>query len=233
LVGSGEFLPVMEEVDRELLAGRPPVLAFLPTAAAREGPGRVEYWLRLGAEHARRLGVEAVPVPVLDRAAAERADLAESLVGAGLVYLSGGSPGYLADTLRDTPVLQAIVAAWQGGAALAGCSAGAAALSEVAHDLPAGGARPGLGLLGGLVVLPHFDRLERLAPAVIQRSVASLVDGHVLVGIDEETALVGGPHSWRVRGRGRVWLIDAEGRRDFHSRGTILTLGRCRRSSGP
>jgi cyanophycinase len=207
----------MEEVDRELLAGRPPVLAFLPTAAGEEGPRRVEYWLRLGSEHARRLGVEPVPLLVVDRADAERADLADRLAGAGLVYLSGGRPGYLADTLRDTPVLQAILAAWQAGAALAGCSAGAAALSEVAYDLPAGLARPGLGLLGGLVVLPHFDRLEQLAPALIERSVASLVDGQVLVGIDEETALVGGPHSWRVRGRGRVWLIDAEGRRDFLS----------------
>ena len=38
LVGSGEFLPVMEDVDRGLLAGRPPRAAFLPTAAGEEGP---------------------------------------------------------------------------------------------------------------------------------------------------------------------------------------------------
>jgi cyanophycinase len=140
----------MEEVDRELLAGRPPVLAFLPTAAGQEEPRRVDNWLWLGEEHARRLGVEPVPVPVLDRADAHRTDLTDRLAGAGLIYLSGGNPAYLVETLLDTPVLDAIVAAWQaGGAALAGCSAGAAALSEVAHDLLVGATLPGLGLVAG------------------------------------------------------------------------------------
>jgi hypothetical protein len=163
----------MEAIDRDLLAGRLPVLAFLPTAAGQEEPGRVDYWLRLGAEHARRLGVEPVPVPVLDRADAQRADLADRLAGAGLIYLSGGSPAYLVDTLRDTAVLDAIVASWQVGAALAGCSAGAAALSEVAHDLLVGAAVSGLGLVAGIVAIPHFDVLERWAPVLIDRARAS------------------------------------------------------------
>src|SRR2546421_9800281 len=224
LVGSGEFLPVMEEVDRELLAGRPPVLAFLPPAAGQEGPSRIQYWLRLAESHARRLGVEPVPVPVLDRADAERTDLADRLAGAGLVYLSGGNPGYLADTLRKSPVLDAIVAAWEGGAALAGCSAGAAALSEVAHELPTDVRRLGLGLVRRLVVIPPFDQVEHRAPEIIGRSVSSLTDGQLLVGIDENTALVGGPDRWRVRGRGRVSVIDTEGRRHVHPTDTELTI---------
>ncbi|HLX88221.1 MAG TPA: hypothetical protein VKR22_07185, partial [Acidimicrobiales bacterium] len=44
LAGSGEFLPVMEPVDRALLAGRPQRAAFLPTAAALEGDERTAYW---------------------------------------------------------------------------------------------------------------------------------------------------------------------------------------------
>lgn len=47
LVGSGEFLPVMEVVDRILLDGRAPKVVFLPTASAEEGPDTVEYWVRL------------------------------------------------------------------------------------------------------------------------------------------------------------------------------------------
>ena len=54
LVGSGEFLPQMEEVDRYLLAGRPPRAAFLPTAAGQEGPASVSRWLALGREHYER-----------------------------------------------------------------------------------------------------------------------------------------------------------------------------------
>jgi cyanophycinase len=226
LVGSGEFLPVMEPLDRELLAGRAPALAFLPTAAGEEGSDRVDYWLRLGEAHARRLGVEPVPVPALTRADAHRADLAARLDGAGLVYLSGGSPAYLADTLRGTAVLEAIRAAWEGGAALAGCSAGAAALSQVAHDLRTGVARPGLGFVDHLVVIPHFDRLESLLPEMVDRFQAGLVDGQVLVGVDEETALVSGPRAWRVWGRGRVWLIEPDGRRLAHPSGTEVTLSR-------
>src|SRR2546430_975557 len=110
LVGSGEFLPVMEAVDAALLAGRPPRLAFLPTAAAQEGAERVDYWVELATEHCRRLGVEAVPVLALDRAGADDPGLAALIAGAGLVYLSGGNPGYLAETLRGSLVFDAIVA---------------------------------------------------------------------------------------------------------------------------
>jgi cyanophycinase-like exopeptidase len=138
LVGSGEYLDVMVDVDRALLLGRPPRAVFLPTAAAEEGEERVRYRLELGGRHFARLGVEAVPLPVLTREDAAREDLAALVAGAGLVYLSGGNPGYLAAALRDTPVWKAIVATWQAGAALAGCSAGACALTYAAEDVRAG-----------------------------------------------------------------------------------------------
>jgi len=41
---------------------------------------------------------------VNDRSDAESVAIAEQVVGAGLIYLSGGNPGFLADTLRDTAV---------------------------------------------------------------------------------------------------------------------------------
>lgn len=157
LVGSGEYLDVMLDVDRSLLAGRPARAVFLPTAAAEEGETVVRHWLDLGTRHFERLGVEPVPLPVLSREDADRRDLADLVAGAGLVYLSGGNPGYLATTLRDTLVWQAIRSAWETGTALAGCSAGACALSYVAEDVRAarrrfadGEARaPGAGAGGG------------------------------------------------------------------------------------
>src|SRR5579875_2862711 len=104
LAGSGEFLPVMEPVDRALLEGRPPRAAFLPTAAALEGDERVGYWLDLGERHFAAMGVEPVPVDVRTRDDAHDPELVARLEGVGLVYLSGGSPRHLADTLRDTPM---------------------------------------------------------------------------------------------------------------------------------
>ncbi len=224
LVGSGEFLPAMEAVDAGLLAGRPARAVFLPTAAGEEGPERVDHWLRLGTDHYRRLGVEPVPLAVVDRRGAADPDVAARLSGAGLVYLSGGNPGYVADTLRDTPVLRAIVAAWRAGAALAGCSAGACALTEVAGDTRTGAVRPGLALVPGFVVLPHFDRIERWSSGIVGERLAALRVGQTLIGVDEDTALVWRDGGWRVEGRQRVWVLEAEGRRRPFDAGAVVPL---------
>jgi cyanophycinase len=224
LVGSGEFLPVMESVDAALLDGRPSRAVFLPTAAAPEGPERVDYWLRLAAEHYRRLGAEPVPLAVLEREDADNPANAAAVAGAGLVYLSGGNPGYLADTLRGTAVLEAILAAWRSGAALAGCSAGACALTAVADDIRTGDSRSGLAVVPELVVLPHFDRIEQWAPGVVNRRADRLSTGQILVGIDEETALISGDEGWRVEGRQNVWIVEPEGQRIPHPAGTLLAL---------
>jgi cyanophycinase len=224
LVGSGEFLPAMEAVDTGLLAGRPARAVFLPTAAGEEGPDRVGYWLRLGTDHYRRLGVDPVPLAVLDRGDASDPANADELAGAGLVYLSGGNPGYLADTLRDTPVLEAILAAWRAGAALAGCSAGACALTDVAGDTRTGAVRPGLAVVPGLVVLPHFDRIEGWSRGIVADRVAALTAGQTLVGVDEDTALVRRDGIWRVEGRQRVWVLGPDGRRTPYGAGAAVPL---------
>ncbi|MCU1491504.1 MAG: cyanophycinase [Acidimicrobiaceae bacterium] len=209
LVGSGEFLEVMRPIDAGLLAGRPPRAVFLPTAAALDGEDRVRYWLELGTEHFRSLGVEPVPLPVLDRKDADSPELAAAIAGAGLVYLSGGNPGYLADTLRDSAVLEAVLAAHRAGAALAGCSAGACALSAIAEDFrhPDRYSGAGLGVVPQVAVLPHFDRFFKLAPGLAEDLVRRAPAGVTVVGIDEETALVGGPERFEVLGRASVTVL--------------------------
>ena len=104
----------MADIEAGLLAGRPPRYVQLATAAVPDGPAVVERWHNLGIAQAERLGVEPVVVPVNDRADAESPAMAAQIAGAGLVYLSGGDPAYLADTLRDTAVWAAIVDAWRG-----------------------------------------------------------------------------------------------------------------------
>ena len=228
LVGSGEFLPVMEDVDRALLDGRPQRVVFLPTAAAPEGEARIEYWVQLGIEHYARMGVEAEPLLVLDRDDADRSDLAARVAGAGLVYLSGGNPAYLVDTLRDTDVWRAIRAEWESGAALAGCSAGAIALSAVVRERFAADAplRPALGVVRTLAVLPHFDRLRRFRPELVGARSHSLPDGVTAVGVDEDTAIVGpstGP--WTVMGRQRAWVLRPGAEPAPFDAGSVIELG--------
>lgn len=208
LVGSGEFLPQMEAVDRFLLAGRPLRAAFLPTAAGEEGQRSVRRWLDLGTAHYQRLGVEPIAVPVITTADANDPEMAALLSGAGLVYLSGGNPGYLANTLRGSLVWDAIVAHWRRGGAVAGCSAGAGALSTQAPDVRSGiRSTAGLGLVPNLAVIPHFDRMAGWDPSFAARMREVSAEGVEIVGIDEDTALVGGLQEWTVMGRQSVHVL--------------------------
>lgn len=238
LVGSGEYLPVLEPLERLLIRGRPPRYVQLATAAAPEGVAVLRRWHDLGARAAERLGVEQVVVPVVDRATADDPALAGLVGGAGLIYLSGGSPRFLTETLRDTAVGRAVLDAWRHGAALAGCSAGAMALSAGFPDLrrPWRPALPGLGVVGLVEVLPHFDRFAARLPDPVLRGVSGAGPGVGVIGVDEDTALVGGlplpadtgdtaddaarwraapagPGTrWQVIGRQAVWLLDRTGR---------------------
>ena len=189
----------------------------MPTAAALEGDERVAWWLELGRRHYEAMGVEAVPVPVLTRADADDPGVARLVAGVGLIYFSGGDPHHLAATLRGSRVWDAVVAQWRSGAALAGCSAGAMALTAGAPPElgPGGSHRPvaegadgdGLGLVGRLAVIPHFDVLEKIRPGIVERFGAWKPPGTTLIGIDEETALVAGGDRWQVAGNGAVWVF--------------------------
>ena len=168
LVGSGEYLPEMLEVESSLIKGRAPRYVQLATAAYNDGPSVVEHWHQLGAAQAQRIGVEAVAVPVGTHEDANNADLAALIEGAGLIYLSGGDPHYLANTLRDTLVWSAIERNWRGGAALAGCSAGAMAIGSWIPSIrhPRSAATAGLGLLSHVGLLPHFDAFAARVPDI-------------------------------------------------------------------
>jgi cyanophycinase len=228
LVGSGEYLPVMAAVEAMLLDGRAPRYVQLPTAAAPEGERSLKRWLDLGAGQADRLGVEQVPVVVRDRAEADSAELAALIEGAGLIYLSGGNPAYLAKTLRGTRVWAAIVAAWESGSALAGCSAGAMALTGWVPSMRALDREPdpGLQVVPTLRVLPHFDKMLGWAPDMLTRAVLRAPAGTTVLGIDEDTAIVdltGAGHSWQVHGRQQAWVLADGPRRGFAAGSTLTT----------
>jgi cyanophycinase-like exopeptidase len=213
----------MEDVERLLLDDGPPRFVQLATAAAPEGPASLAHWHALGRASAERLGVQQVLVPVVDRISADDEELAGLVEGAGLVYLSGGNPPFLAATLRGTAVWRAIEAAWRGGAALAGCSAGAMALSSHVPDLrhPTRPAERGLGIVPHLRVLPHFDRFAGRVPDLLLTRLVETPPDVTVLGIDEDTALVGGPYDWQVMGRQSVWVLGPDGRTE-HPSGSVL-----------
>lgn len=228
LVGSGEYLPVMQELEANLIQGRNPIYVQLPTAAAPEGDESLRRWIDLGKKQAERIGVTQVPVVVRDNNDANDPHLAALIQDAGLIYLSGGNPHFLADTLRDSLVWNAIRDAWQSGTALAGCSAGAMAIADHIPALRVHSPREtrGLGVLPHIRVLPHFDKMFGWIPDLAMR-ILNVPEGVHVVGIDEETALVGGPFEWEVWGRQSVWLLQ-NGHREEFTAGQKLVLSPAR-----
>jgi len=229
LVGAGEFLPSMAELDAGLLlaTGRSrPRVAILPTASYPDGEEVFNRWAAQGVAHFGSLGAEVEPVLVRDRAGAEDAAAAQALGEADLIYLSGGRPNYLMRVLSGTPVGQALIAAHDRGAVLAGCSAGAMVLAAHAFDFrlrlvpwPLRWQR-GFGFVPGALVVPHYDAWPEPLCALIALQAPH---GSVVLGIDGETALVGRDGAWQVHGRSRVTVWRGR-HRDRYRAGEIFRL---------
>ena len=210
LVGAGEFLPAMLEFDAGLLAsiGRSrPRVALLPTASYPDGDEVFTRWATMGVAHFGELGAEVEPVLVRDRAGADDPAAAQAIGEADIVYLSGGKPGYLMSVLDGSAVGRAIGEAHARGATLAGCSAGAMVLAGYAFDFRLRVAlwplrwRPAMGFVPETSVVPHYDAWPEALSALIALQAPR---GSTVLGIDEETAVVGHAGSWQVHGRSRV-----------------------------
>jgi len=234
LVGAGEFLAPMAEFDRELLeaTGRSrPRVVILPTASAPDGEQTFRTWAEMGVEHFSALGAEVEPVLV--RTAAEGHDMAalQAIGEADLVYLSGGQPRHLLEVLRDSPLGAALVEANARGTLIAGCSAGAMALvgrsmdfrfiPKVRVPMPFPLRWPaGLELVAGIAVLPHYDAWPEPLSAMVALQVPK---GAILMGIDEDTAVVGRNGAWQVHGHGRITVWRGRHRERFR-RGEAFRL---------
>lgn len=236
LVGSGEYLPVMEEVDRRLLATTPaqaggtnstPRVVCIPAAAGQEGKAAVDRWLRMGVQHFTKLGALVEPLRIVDRASADDSRWVEPITSADLVYFSGGNPLYLYRTLAGSRAWAAVQAARERGAVLAGCSAGAMILARHLPDVrsPELLLHAGFGLVSPMMVLPHFDRLESFRPGATAELQQRIHPGEFVLGVDEDTALVGAPGGpWEVMGARSVVVLTRRERRVFRPGETATFL---------
>ena len=223
LVGAGEFLPAMLEFDQALLeaTGRDrPRVAILPTASYPDGEEVFQRWAAMGVAHFSSLGAEVEPVLVRDRAGGDDPSASQAIGEADLVYLSGGKPSHLLEALSGTRVARALAAANARGAVLAGCSAGAMALAGHSFSfrwrvLPwLLSWRPGFGFVPGTSVVPHYDAWPEPLAALIALQCPR---GSVVLGIDEDTGIVGHDGSWQVRGRSRVTVWRGRHRERFRA----------------
>ncbi|MEJ7748234.1 MAG: Type 1 glutamine amidotransferase-like domain-containing protein [Candidatus Limnocylindrales bacterium] len=229
LVGAGEFLPAMTDLDQGLLAStgrRRPRVALLPTASFPDGEEVFQRWAARGVAHFDALGAEVEPVLVRDRAAAEDPGAAQAVGEADLIYLSGGTSAYLLQALSGTAVGGALWASHRRGAVLAGCSAGAMVLADHAFEsrirLAPWPLRWGhaLGFVPGVSVIPHYDAWPETLAALIALQAPR---GCTLLGLDAGTAVVGRDGSWQVHGRSRVTVWRGR-RRDRFGSGEVFRI---------
>lgn len=206
-LGAGEFGSWHDGVDRWLLerADGDGSVLVAPAASAPEGDATFDRWATMGLEHYARLGVEARVLPVKSREDAERADVVATVDRASLIFFSGGNPWYLATVLAGTPLWERIVERLDAGLAYAGCSAGVACLTAMTFDSDTQDFekvfKPGLGLIPQTVFAPHWDMVDSWIPGARAAITSATPPGGVLVGLDEDTAMVGDGSSWRVEGR--------------------------------
>lgn len=204
LVGAGEYLPRIQHVDRWLLdrLGTTPHVVCLPTAAGQEGVERIGYWKELGVQHFKQLGAQVEALDVIDRTTAMYESHADHIRAANFVYLSGGRPAHLYESLVETPVMAAILDVLGRGGVVAGCSAGAMIWGEQFRSfrsMPQW--NPGFNHTPGAVIIPHFDEIPS---AMLSAAWETRPAGLSILGIDRDTALVLAEGTVTVHGLGGV-----------------------------
>ncbi len=229
LVGSGEYLPLMDDVDRHLLNslnlnGRKPRVVCLPTAAGREGDSSVNRWSNMGISHFRDLDAEVHAVRIIDRVSADDPQWESLLENADLIYFSGGDPGYLHQTMKGSRAWSAAQRAWERGAVYAGCSAGAMILAKRMPSFRLVGTQEGFGIVPATFIIPHFDAIPGLWKPLVFGLQRQLKRGERMIGVDENTALIGKlGETWTVMGKSKVHVFTREGSMSCTS-GETLTL---------
>lgn len=221
LAGGAEFSGRMRDLDLRALdhaGGAGAAVSIVAAAAApdnnqdRAGARGVDWFRSLGATDVACCGI-------VDPASADDPREVESLLHAGLIYLLGGFPAHLAETLQHSRSWRAAIRACNSGAVIAGSSAGAMVLGEHFYDPAASTLRPGLGLIGSTLVIPHHERNgTSWAPRL-----ESLAADSLFLGLDESTGIIDDADigGWTVYGEGEA-VVYLEGQRQRFSNGGVI-----------
>jgi cyanophycinase len=163
----------------------------------------------------------------------------DSLRNARLIFITGGDQSRFMSVVLNTPVMDAILQAYQNGSVIAGTSAGAAVMSKI---MITGNQKKhlgtdtgfitvesdnietiqGLGLLTDVIIDQHFIKRQRL-----NRLVAASIENpdKLCVGIDESTAIIVDGDYAVVTGISQVIVIKNTGKVKTVRNGLLGTDG--------
>jgi cyanophycinase len=208
LAGGAEFGGAMREPDLqaiELAGGLDAPICIIPTAAApdnnhkRAGNNGIRWFQSLGAKNVFSLDV-------IDSNSANDSSLAASIRTSKLVYLLGGFPRFLGETLKDSLCWNAALDVYQNGGVIGGSSAGAMVLCEFYYDPYEKKLLKGLNLISNACVLPHHNQFGK----TWAKQLRELLPNSILIGIDEETGMISFGNDWQVYGKGEVTVYRSE-----------------------
>jgi cyanophycinase len=212
VIGGGSEPEELIRVFIESAGGSDAQIIIVPTASQRRETGRnYQNWFvdELGCTNVSVLNIN-------HRDVADDPQVAAKFAAAGGIFFTGGDQRRLVYFFHNSECLNAIRKAWSNGTAIAGTSAGAAVLGELAitgeGDFTRIGEKltqvnPGFSLAKGMVFDQHFierSRQNRLLSIVL--AAPELIG----VGIDSSTGirlLENG--KMEVYGRGWVVIYDA------------------------
>ena len=215
LEGGAEFGGQMADPDRraiELAGGWDAAIGILPTAAApdhnqqRAGQNGQRWFSSLGAR-------QVTVIPLFNRASADQPAIAAVVQKSNLIYLPGGFPRYLGQTLRDSLSARAMAEAYHAGAVIGGSSAGAMVICQHFYDPETRAIYEGLGFIPGACIIPHHNTFGRRWAAAL----SGLLPEDILIGIAEQTGMLDDapPGRWTVYGKGVVTLYHKGKARHF------------------
>ena len=211
LVGGDEFRQGCESMDAAILAATgksSPVVLIVPTAAAFENPALAA---DNGVRHFRSLGADASPLMVLNHDDSMDAGMASEIESADVVYLTGGNPAHLLDSLQDSLLLDTLQSRLENGGILAGSSAGAMVMGSWMRFR--GEWTRTLSVAADIATLPHHERAD---PDTVLGELGAAPDALTAVfGVDGAAGALSGPDGWTALGAGRVTVYQDGGWRQF------------------
>jgi cyanophycinase len=217
LEGGAEFGGQMAKPDTraiELAGGSDVQVSIIPTAAfpdknhQRAGQSGVRWFKRLGARHVTLL-------PLIDQASANQSSVASVLRQSRLIYLLGGFPHYLAQTLVGSLSWRAMLEAYDTGAVIGGSSAGAMILCQHYYDPDTQRVMEGLNMVPQACLVPHHNTFGKGWAS----SLVPSIPYDVIVGVDEQTGLIddGVKGEWTVLGKGVVTVYKGRDTKTYRS----------------
>lgn len=219
LAGGAEFGGEMREPDLQAIkiaGGFDVPICIIPTAAAadnnhqRAGNNGVRWFQSLGAKR-------VFMADVIDKKSANDEGIANLIRESKLIYLLGGFPSYLGETLKNSLSWNVALEVYKNGGVIAGSSAGAMVLCEYYYDPYEKKLLGGLNLIPNACVLPHHNQFGK----TWAKRLRELLPNSILIGIDEQTGMIQNashskdigathPFVWQVYGGGEVNVYGAE-----------------------